>query len=174
MNLRDFWLPYKHLIGQVLIDKIPTIKTVINKLEDVGTESVFRTFPYEVLAGPDNMEVEAIEEDCFFRFDYSKVYWNSRLNTEHRRITSKFQPGEVVVDVMAGVGPFAVPAGKRGVFVWANDLNPDSYTSMEDAIVRNKVGLLLSFNLIFSKWIDITTLSVITCSQERYLLWDCH
>lgn len=40
---------------------------------------------------------------------------------------------------MAGVGPFAVPAGKKGVFVWANDLNPDSIASMRDAITRNKV-----------------------------------
>ena len=35
----------------------------------------------------------------------------------------RFKPGEAVCDVMAGVGPFAVPAGKRKVFVWANDLN---------------------------------------------------
>lgn len=85
------------------------------------------------------MNVEIREEDCVFQFDYSKVYWNSRLNTEHKRLVNMFRPGEVVVDVMAGVGPFAIPAGKKGVFVWANDLNPDSYESLKNAIVRNKV-----------------------------------
>ena len=50
-----------------------------------------------------------------------------------------FEPGEAVCDVMAGVGPFAVPAGRRGVFVWANDLNPASYASLTDAITRNNV-----------------------------------
>lgn len=40
---------------------------------------------------------------------------------------------------MAGVGPFAVPAGRKRVFVWANDLNPDSFASLEDAVKRNKV-----------------------------------
>jgi len=127
------------VIAQVLLDKNPTVRTVINKVDDVGTASVFRTFQYEVLAGPDDLNVEIREEECVFRFDYSKVYWNSRLNTEHKRLVHSFQPGEVVCDVMAGVGPFAIPAGKKGVFVWANDLNPDSYESMKDAVARNKV-----------------------------------
>lgn len=86
------------------------------------------------------MNVVASESDCEFRFDYSKVYWNSRLGTEHARLIDKFQEGEAVCDVMAGVGPFAIPAGKKKCFVWANDLNPDSCVSLEDAITRNKVS----------------------------------
>lgn len=112
---------------------------MINKTEDVGTESVFRTFPYEVLAGPDDMEVTVSEHDCEFKFNYGKVYWNTRLNTEHGRILSKFKQGETICDVMAGVGPFAVPAGKRGVFVWANDLNPAGVKALEQAVKKNKV-----------------------------------
>lgn len=85
------------------------------------------------------MVVEVSEANCNFKFDYSKVYWNTKLGTEHHRITSFFKPGEVAVDVMAGIGPFAVPAGKKGVFVWANDKNPESFTSLQEAIKRNKV-----------------------------------
>ncbi|RFU34301.1 hypothetical protein B7463_g2005, partial [Scytalidium lignicola] len=139
LNLREQYLPYKKLIAEVLLDKNPSVRTVINKTDDVGTTSEYRTFSYEVLAGPDDMNVEIKEEECIFRFDYSKVYWNSRLNTEHKRLVHMFKPGEVVCDLMAGVGPFAIPAGKKGVFVWANDLNPDSYASMKDAVTRNKV-----------------------------------
>lgn len=86
------------------------------------------------------MEVEMSEGDCIFKFNYSKVYWNSRLQTEHKRLVDSFKPGEVVCDVMAGVGPFAIPAGKKGVFVWANDLNPESYEAMKEAVTRNKVS----------------------------------
>lgn len=139
LNLREQYYPYKYLIASVLLDKNPTICTVINKTADVGNDSAFRTFEYELLAGVPDLNVEVKEEECHFRFDYSKVYWNSRLNTEHRRLVEIFQPGDAVCDVMAGVGPFAVPAGKKKVFVWANDLNPESYASLEDNITRNKV-----------------------------------
>ena len=122
-----------------MIDKNPTIRTVINKIDDVGEENEFRTFRYEVLAGPDDMNVEVKEQDCLFSFDYSKVYWNTRLGTEHPRLVSKFKPGEAVCDVMAGVGPFALPAAKNKVWVWANDLNPESHRSLVANTNRNKV-----------------------------------
>ncbi|KAL8648738.1 MAG: hypothetical protein Q9210_004805, partial [Variospora velana] len=132
----DYWNYHKN----------PTIRTVINKIDDVGEENEFRTFRYEILAGPDDMNVEVREQECLFRFDYSKVYWNTRLSTEHHRLVSKFKPGEAVCDVMAGVGPFALPAAKKGVWVWANDLNPDSYASLVDNAKRNKVLSLFLYH----------------------------
>lgn len=140
LNLRDEYLKHKNIIAEIIMDKNPGVKTVINKIDDVGEENEFRTFKYEVLAGPDDLNVTISEENCIFKFDYSKVYWNSRLNTEHRRLVATFKEGEAVCDLMAGIGPFAVPAGKRKIFVWANDLNPDSYESLQDAIKRNKVA----------------------------------
>lgn len=138
--MREKYLPYKYLIGQVLLDKNAAVQTVINKTLDVGSQSVFRTFPFEVLAGPHKLDVVARENGCEFRFNFGNVYWNSRLETEHRRILSKFQDGEAICDVMAGVGPFAVPAGRRRIFVHANDLNPEAYRALQDNIARNKVS----------------------------------
>ena len=70
------------------------------------------------------------------------MYWNSRLQTEHERLVQQwFEPGQVVADVMAGVGPFAVPAAKKGCFVMGNDLNPESAYWMEKNRVENKVCL---------------------------------
>lgn len=148
LNLREQYLPYKHLIAEILKDKNPTIRTVINKIEDVGSHSQFRTFPFELLAGDNDLNVTQHEQDCEFRFDYARVYWNSRLETEHRRLVDKFRPGQMVCDVMAGVGPFAVPAGRKRIFVWANDLNPYGYEVMKDAIPRNRVqDFVTPFNL---------------------------
>ncbi|KAF2147789.1 hypothetical protein K461DRAFT_233702 [Myriangium duriaei CBS 260.36] len=139
LNLREQFLPYKHIIAELIVDKNTSITTVINKIDDVGEENAFRTFRYEVLAGPNDLNVEVKEQSCIFRFDYAKVYWNSRLNTEHERMVSLFQDGEAVCDVMAGIGPFALPAGKKKVFVWANDLNPESYRHLGQGIQLNKL-----------------------------------
>ena len=94
----------------------------------------------EVIAGKEDFIVTQPHLDCSFTFDFSKVYWNTRLETEHRRLVGMFKVGEAVCDVFAGVGPFAVPAGKKRVFVLANDLNPASYESMANAIKTNKVA----------------------------------
>lgn len=40
---------------------------------------------------------------------------------------------------MAGVGPFSIPAVKKGAIVYANDLNPSSYQWLCENIELNKV-----------------------------------
>ncbi|ANB12132.1 Trm5p [Sugiyamaella lignohabitans] len=137
MNIREEYMPYRFLIGQVILDKNPLVETVVNKLDSI--HAVYRTFDMEVLAGKEEFEVEQSESGCRFRFNFKAVYWNSRLHTEHARLISQFNKGEAVCDVFAGVGPFAVPAGKKGVIVFANDLNPHSYESMVGNIKLNKV-----------------------------------
>lgn len=78
MNLRDEVLPYKHIVGQVIVDKNPNIRTVVNKIGQIETE--FRTFPLEVVAGDDDMIVTLKESNSLFTFNFAEVYWNSRYN----------------------------------------------------------------------------------------------
>ncbi|GAB5593783.1 tRNA(m(1)G37)methyltransferase [Umbelopsis nana] len=137
MNLREEYLPWKNIIGQVILDKNKTIKTVVNKLDSIDT--TFRFFKMEILAGEDNMIAEVKESGCRFRFDFSQVYWNSRLHTEHDRLIKQFAKNEYVCDVFAGVGPFALPAAKKGCNVYANDLNPVSYKWMVENVKLNKI-----------------------------------
>ncbi|KAI0003748.1 Met-10+ like-protein-domain-containing protein [Russula compacta] len=138
MNLNDEYLPYKHIIGQVILDKNKRLRTVVNKLDSIDTQ--FRVFNMELLAGEPDYVVEHSESDCRFKFDFSHVYWNSRLHTEHARLVNLFQPHELVADVFAGVGPFALPAAKKGCAVLANDLNPESYKYLVMNVKDNKVA----------------------------------
>jgi tRNA (guanine37-N1)-methyltransferase len=95
ITLREEYYPYKFIIGRTILDKNRGIKVVANKIGTIQNE--FRTFPMEILAddrtkphkaGDDSLGliVEVKEDGCRFQLDFEKVYWNSRLQYEHRRI----------------------------------------------------------------------------------------
>ncbi|KAK6348462.1 tRNA(m(1)G37)methyltransferase [Orbilia javanica] len=148
LNIHGEFTNYKEVIAQVIMDKNPTVETVVSKIEDVGSHSEFRTFPMEILAGRSDTQVSLRSSGCIYDFDFAKVYWNSRLENEHDRVANLCAKGEAVCDVMAGVGPFAIPAAKHNrALVWANDLNGDSYESMVQNINKNRVSsLVFPFN----------------------------
>lgn len=137
LNLKQEHEPFKQLIAQVILDKNKKIKSVVNKTNAI--DSTFRNFQMEILAGSTDMITELRENECRFKFDFSKVYWNSRLQAEHRRLVRMFKKGEYVCDVMAGVGPFSIPAVKKGCIVYANDLNPVSFEWLCENIKLNKM-----------------------------------
>ncbi|XP_060534194.1 tRNA (guanine(37)-N1)-methyltransferase isoform X2 [Cylas formicarius] len=147
VNLREHLLPYKKIIGQVLIDKISGCKSVVNKVNEI--DSTYRNFQMEVLIGEPNMLTVVKENGCNFEFDFSKVYWNSRLSTEHERIVKMLSPGDIVFDLFAGVGPFAIPAAKNKCTVYANDLNPHSFQWLIHNKIKNKIddSNLKAFNM---------------------------
>ena len=135
--------------------------------------------PPTIEVGPQHakiMEVEVREHGCRFALDFARVYFNSRLSGEHSRLVREIIQGAssasdnssgegnkkrpcVVADVMAGVGPFAVPltsttAGHVGpttadVVCHANDLNPISYEYLVRNSKLNKCfsDRLLTYNL---------------------------
>lgn len=147
VNLRDEVLPYKSVVGQVLLDKVPNCKTVVNKINSI--DNVYRNFQLELLAGEQNYQTVVKENGVSFEFDFSRVYWNSRLSTEHERIVLSVKSRDTVYDVFAGVGPFAVPIAKKvQCRVLANDLNPESARWLEHNKKKNKIGNCLE---IFNK-----------------------
>ena len=120
------------------MDKNPNIKTVVNKTDSI--EETFRYFQMELLAGLNKMNTTVIEHGCSFQFDYSKVYWNSRLQTEHKRLVDQVKEDDIVYDVFAGVGPFSIPMAKKKCLVYCNDLNEHSYHALKNNISLNKLS----------------------------------
>jgi len=163
VNLKEPCWPYKYWIGQVLLERTPVIKTVVNK---VGTvDNVYRTFGMEVLAGDESEDwsiVKVHEHGSTFELDYRHVYWNSRLSHEHKRLVDLILEEQdttegrsvVVADLMAGVGPFAVPLtrprkqrkARHNPIVYANDLNPKSFQYLKINAQANKCKKLLCYN----------------------------
>ena len=94
LNLRDEHLPHKHLIGEVILAKNPGLRTVVSKVGNI--KSQFRTFEMEVIAGDDDTEAIVGEGGFRFQLDFRKVYWNSRLGTEHHELATSFQLDDIV------------------------------------------------------------------------------
>lgn len=130
LNLLDEQKPYKHLIGQAILLKNPAIKTVAIKTGAIN--NVYRNMELEVIAGEESFITEVKQSGLVFRMDFSKVYWNSRLEHEHDSLVDSFEEGSVVADAMCGIGPFAVRAAlRKKCRVYANDLNPESFKWLE-------------------------------------------
>ena len=136
-NLRDEYLKYRYFIGQLVLDKNNSLTTVVNKVGKI--ENVFRTYEMEVIAGEENYNVEHKEGTIKFKFDLRKTYWCSRLQNERSRVLNLMKKNEVLCDAFCGVGPLALRACKKGVKVYANDLNPDSYEFLNNNIKINKL-----------------------------------
>lgn len=141
---------------------------MVNKVGSITNE--FRVPKFEVLKGENDMETEVKQYGATFKLDYSLVYWNSRLEHEHIRLVSLFQPGEIICDMFAGIGPFAIPAAQKGCIVYANDLNPDSVRYLKVNAEINKVSDRVHvYNLDARKFISqMMTVSDNECNSESF------
>ncbi|XP_047165677.1 tRNA (guanine(37)-N1)-methyltransferase 2 isoform X2 [Vigna umbellata] len=160
------------------IKNYPRIKTIVNKVGTITNE--FRVPEFEVLAGEHNMITEVKQYGATFKLDYSLVYWNSRLEHEHKRLVSMFQAGETICDMFAGIGPFAIPAAQKGCIVYANDLNPDSIHYLRINAKINKVDdRIYAFNMDARKFVSQlmkvpNTEATSQLSSEVPILDTCH
>jgi tRNA (guanine37-N1)-methyltransferase len=165
VNLLDSQLEYKYIIGEVFLQKNiqSGVKVVVNKLGSISSE--FREFKMEVIASlipkddPNIFNTEVKHHGIIFSVPFDKVYWNSRLEYEHKRFIDSLLPNDILYDVMAGVGPFAIPAAKKGLTVYANDLNPVAVNVMRFNWIKNKGknknnGKLEIFNMDGRLFID--------------------
>lgn len=145
-NLRDEYLKYKYVVGQLIMDKNPSIRTVVTKISKI--DNVFRTYQMEVIAGKNDFSVEHKEGNCTFVFNLRDVYWSSRLQGERDRVLGIMKKNEVLCDAFCGVGPLSIRACKKGIRVLANDLNPHCYDYINKNVLKNKLDkkLITTFN----------------------------
>jgi tRNA (guanine37-N1)-methyltransferase len=83
-----------------------------------------------------------MEDKVRFKVDVSKVYWCSKLSTERSRLIDAFlKDGQVLCDMMCGIGPLAVKAAvkRKKLKVICNDLNPEGFEYCKQNIKLNKV-----------------------------------
>ncbi len=107
---------------------------------DAGVKGPLRIRDLRVLAGPSRTETVHREYGLSYKVDVAKAYFSPRLGTERLRIAEQVEPGEAVVDLFAGVGPYAILIAKRRQprAVYAFDANPDAFRFLEENVRRNR------------------------------------
>jgi tRNA (guanine37-N1)-methyltransferase len=126
----------RKLADAIVDSDIPT-KTVLNRASKIqGTE---RVRDWKVLAGEDTEAIHR-EYGCAFELDLASVYFSPRLATERHRVVAQVAADEQVFDMFAGVGPFVVPAAKRGADVVGADINESAIEYLRANAERNGVA----------------------------------
>ncbi|WP_418280830.1 class I SAM-dependent methyltransferase [Halorubrum sp. DTA98] len=126
----------REIADAVMASDVPC-ETVINRASPI--EGELRVRRWEVLAG-DGTETVHREYGHEFLLDVAEVYFSPRLATERRRIVETVEPGETVIDMFAGVGPYAIPMAARGADVVACDLNERAIEYLRENAERNGVA----------------------------------
>jgi tRNA (guanine37-N1)-methyltransferase len=138
VELNEVLVPYDAQIGEAIMAVNPRVTTVYTK--EGGIEGVCRLRPLRLIAGIDQTSTIHTEYGIRLAIDVAQTYFSPRLGTEHDRVTRLVQPGEVIVDMFTGVGPFALLAAKRQpVQVFAIDVNPQAIQCLRKSLSLNRL-----------------------------------
>ncbi|HEY3274146.1 MAG TPA: class I SAM-dependent methyltransferase family protein [Methanocella sp.] len=128
---------YDRTVGEAIMAVHKSVKVVLVPVSPVSGE--FRVREFKVLCGENRTTTTYREHGFVFEMDLAKVYFSPRLSTERLRVVQQVSDMEFVVDMFAGVGPFAIPMAKRAMYVIAVDKNPSAYEYLQKNIKLNHV-----------------------------------
>ncbi len=138
LRIPDSLLAKKKIIGEKLLEKVKTAKSVFFQLSPV--EGDYRIRKLELLAGEDKTETEYKEHGCRFKVDVRRTFFSPRLSTERDRIANLINDGETVINMFGGVGMFSIIAAKKKrCHVYNIDINPYAARLCSENIILNKL-----------------------------------
>ncbi len=124
-------------IADAIVASDLPIDTVVDRASPI--EGDLRVREWDILAG-EGTETVHREYGCVFAVDIAEVYFSPRLATERHRVVEGVAAGEHVFDMFAGVGPFVIPAAKRGADCVGVDLNGVAVEYLRRNAERNGVA----------------------------------
>jgi tRNA (guanine37-N1)-methyltransferase len=130
----------KRAVAEALMRVHRNVRLVLAKASE--RKGAFRLREYEVIAGEGGTEVVHVEHGVKLKLDPTKVYFSPREATERVRVASQVKPGETVMVMFAGVGPYALMIAKKQPLVEkvvAVELNPEAYRYMVENVRLNKL-----------------------------------
>ncbi len=97
--------------AQELVNRVPSIKTVLEKAEKVSGR--LRTIKTNYLLGENNLVADYKESGCRFKFNVETCYFSPRLAAERLAVAKLIKKNQRVLVMFAGVAPFSIVVAKN-------------------------------------------------------------
>lgn len=130
---------YKYVIAEAILRLNKHVRAVLRKRS--GRQGAFRLYDFEVLI-PGPTEVIHREHGYLIKVDPTKVYFSPRDHSDRLDIAQQVRPGETILYLFAGAGPYAVAICKFQPdirIIHAVELNPWGIYYMIENIRLNKL-----------------------------------
>jgi tRNA (guanine37-N1)-methyltransferase len=124
-------------VAEAILEMNSHLKTVVKKKG--GHEGVLRLQKFVHLAGERKKETIAVENGVRLKLNIEKAYYSQRMSTERKRVYSQVKPGEDVLVMFSGIGPYPIEIAKhtKAKSVYAVELNKDGH---KYALENNKLN----------------------------------
>jgi tRNA (guanine37-N1)-methyltransferase len=127
------------IIAEAIMQAHKHVKAVWRQASPVSGDFRLRRLAW--VAGERKTETVHKEHGCLFKVDLEKCYFSPRLSYERIRIAQHVQPGEVVVNMFAGVGSYSIAIARHSEAekIYSIDINPIAVRFMQENVKLNKV-----------------------------------
>lgn len=138
IKLSKALFPYRKEIGKALLETHKNVKTVC-QIDSVQGE--LRTRNVTIIAGEKQTLTTHTEYGISFDVNVETTYFSPRLASERRRVANLVKPGEIVVDLFAGVAPFSIMIARyaKPKVVYAIDKNTEAIRLAKKNAKQNHV-----------------------------------
>lgn len=132
-------LSHKQAVTEALMSINRQIRTVLLQTSDV--DGTYRLRKLSWIGGKRTWETMHKENGCVFKVDLRKVYFSPRLSYERMRVARQVRPGEVIVNMFAGVGCFSIVMSKNSQAgkIYSIDINPEAWRYAKNNVLLNRV-----------------------------------
>ena len=155
LNLKSELTKHKKIIGEKVLELYPKVKAVYNKQGEISGE--FREPELVFIAGDKKKkEAEVLENGIKYKFDVTKLMFAKGNLNERVRIAREVKPGEIILDMFAGIGYFSLGIGNLSLAkkIYSIEKNPNAFKYLNENIKINHIGNIESFNDDNRKIID--------------------
>ncbi len=138
IEIPDSLSPKELMIAERLMAVNTSVKTVLKKIG--GHQGRYRIQELALVAGEDTRETEVQENGVKLKVNVAEAYYSIRMATERKRILSLIAPGEQILCLFSGVGPYPIIFSKHSGAreIVGVELNPVAHALAVENVAMNR------------------------------------